>query len=276
MAIKEHQILPLFKQFIKDTSKGKRTKPNGERIKPQTVETYEVVYRHLVQVCQKRNYLLRVCEYQRLTKRERLSERIYWKKFERMFSDYLLNERKAHDNYTGHNYRTLKTFFHYLNNDKFLETGPYFRQFKVVRQEVPVTALSKEHLQLMIYDTAFEQKLPAHLQRTKDMFVFGSTCALRFSDLMLLNPMNIETVNGCFYLKTLSKKTSTMQSVKLPDYAIAIVEKYLQQKKKFLFPRIALANFNEQLKKLGERMELTHIIPINRSKLCVCAKVFKC
>lgn len=267
MAIKQYLLLPLFEQFIKDTTKGKRTKPNGERIKPETVDTYKYVQKLLIEFSIKCNFDLRVCEYQRLTKRERLSEKNYWKKFERLFTDYLLRERNAHDNYIGHNYRTLKTFFHYLNNDKLLDTGPYFKQFKVVRQQVPVTALSREHLLKLIHDKTFEQSLPAHLQRTKDMFIFGSTCTLRFSDLMLLKPINIEQVNGTWYLKMLTKKTKAMQSIKLPDYSVAIAQKYYSIRKKNLFPRITLVNFNAQVKKLGERLELTHHVPVNRSKM---------
>lgn len=266
MAIKEHLLLPLFEQFIKDTEKGKRTKSTGERIKPQTINTYRCVQRLLTIFCDQKNYTWRVCEYQRLTKREKLRERTYWKKFERHFTAFMLRERNAYDNYTGNTYKQLKTFFHYLNNEKLLDTGPYFRMFKIIRQEVPVTALTTEQLLRLIYDDEFEQSLPVHLQRTKDMFVFGSTCAFRFSDLLLLKPFNLQKVNGSWYVRIQSKKTQATQSIKLPEYAVAIAAKYYATDKKYLFPRIALRNYNLHLKQLGEKMGLTMLMVKNRSR----------
>ncbi len=261
-----YNLLALFNLFIKHSANGKRTKTSGERIKPQTIETYNNTYKLLQLFSLEQNFELRIKNYQRLPKRERLAEARYWKKFEREFTAYLHNQRNAHDNYTSAVYKHLKTFFNYLNKDRLIDTGPYYKQFKIVKQEVPVTALSREHLLKLIYDKEFKNKLPLHLQRTKDMFVFGCTTALRYSDLMLLKPLNIEQVNGAWYVKIQSKKTKAIQAVKLPGYAADIAMKHYSVKNKFLFPRLSLFNFNLQLKQIGEALGLTQPITKSRSR----------
>jgi len=132
----------------------------------------------------------------------------------------------------------------------------------VLKQDIPVTALTRNDLLKLIYDKDFHNSLPVNHQRTKDMFIFGCTSALRFSDLMLLKPWNIEQVNGTWYLKTISKKTKAEQTVKLPEYAVEIALRYRTPKARYLFPRIALVNFNEHLKQIGEQMGLTQ--PVNK------------
>ena len=47
MATKELSMIVLFEEFIKNSSKGKRLKPDGGRIKPQTVRNYEYVLKYL-------------------------------------------------------------------------------------------------------------------------------------------------------------------------------------------------------------------------------------
>ena len=51
----QKQILPLFKQFIKETETGKRLKKNGERIKPQSIENYKYVLNNLFNFQLKQN-----------------------------------------------------------------------------------------------------------------------------------------------------------------------------------------------------------------------------
>ncbi len=59
-----------------------------------------------------------------------------------------------------------------------------------------IITLTPEQLQFLIHDKLFEQALPDYLQKTKDIFVFGCTVALRVSDLMQLKPRNFEKTNG--------------------------------------------------------------------------------
>jgi len=269
MAKKEHDFISLFERFIRDTASGKRLKSSGERIKPETIKTYKVGLNLINRFVAQTDFKLRILEYNRLNKLERTAEAKYWKKFERCFTHYLLHQRKVFDNYISFIYKLIKAFFNYVNNDRLILTGPYYKQFKFVKQEIPVAALSKTDLLKLIYDKTFEQQLPSHLQRAKDMFVFGCICALRYSDLMLLRQFNFEKTDNDWYLKIISKKTLAKQTIKLPSYGVDILQHYLQMNDRFLFPRLALVNFNYYLKKIGEQMQLTHLVTKERSRLGV-------
>ena len=161
-----------------------------------------------------------------------------------------------HDNYVGFNIKVIRAFFRYLNEEKHINTGPFYKKFHVRNEEVQIITLTPEQLNLLIYDRDFEKQLN-YLQRTvKDIFVFGCTVALRYSDLMRIRNGNLHHVNGSIYLTVQSKKTDTLTRIKLPDYAIEIIKKY-RAKTKFLFPSLYLNTFNSNIKRIGEMADWT-------------------
>ncbi|MBK8659361.1 MAG: tyrosine-type recombinase/integrase [Bacteroidetes bacterium] len=257
MAIKEYELLPYFARYIRDTEKGRRTKTNGEKITPQTIRLYRITYGLLALFAEQGNIPLRFYDYNRLNKRERLAELKYWRRFETLFIKWLFTARGVHDNYAGAVIKQIKSFFKYLNEQCLLDTGPYYKSFKVLKCDVPVTALNQEILIKLIHDKTFHESLKPNIQRTKDIFVFGCTVALRFSDIRSLRPLNIEQTNGDWYIKTISRKTKTHTAIKLPDYIVEIVKRHYHHRSRYLFPLISLANFNKHLKTLGEAMQLT-------------------
>ena len=99
-------IVPLFKQFIRDTETGKRLKKNGERIKPDSIQNYHYVLQNLIQFSSYTNFELRICDASKLNKRELQSEKNYWKKFYQKFTDYLY-KKGCHDNYVGSNIKAV-------------------------------------------------------------------------------------------------------------------------------------------------------------------------
>ena len=130
---------------------------------------------------------------------------------------------------------------------------------------MPIITLSVEQLQFLIYDTIFEQQLSVALQRSKDLFVFGCTVALRFSDLVKLNKSNIRVTGGQHYLTVRSQKTSTDSLVKLPPYAVEILLRYSMQKKRLL-PLFNKVNLNKYIKLLLEQAGFTHIVCKTRER----------
>jgi integrase len=112
---------------------------------------------------------------------------------------------------------------------------------------------------------AFDNSLPEHLKTTKAIFVLGCTIGLRFSDLMNLKPKNLETVNGNVYIVNQSIKTNTYTRIKLPEYAVEIVQLYKKQQRTLL-PVISLNQFNKNLKQIGELAGWTHTVGKERSK----------
>ena len=103
------------------------------------------------------------------------------------------------------------------------------------------------------------------LQRIKDIFVFGCTTGLRYSDIFLLTNKNFEKQEDDWYLKIKSKKTKTFSFIKLPSYAVEIYQKYKSKSnKKPLFEPISLFNFNKHVKKIGKKAEFNAPIDVSR------------
>ena len=146
----------------------------------------------------------------------------------------------------------------WLNQEKFIQTGNYYKNFHVYAEEIPITTLSEQRFQFLLFSAQFDELLTDTQKLTRDIFIFGCSVALRFSDIMLLKIANIERRNDHFYLKTKSKKTGIPVFVKLPEYALTILNRYNGRTK--LFPNISLVHFNKSLKKnwRASRMERTY------------------
>lgn len=259
-------LVPLFKQFIRDTETGKRLKKNGERIQKGSIDNYRYTLRNLIGFEMATGFELRVCDTGKLNKRELQSEKNYWKKFYKKFTGYLY-KKGCFDNYVGANIKVIRVFLNYLKYDKDIYTGDFHKLLYVRKEEVDILVLSPEQLKFFIHDQAFEASLTPAQQRIKDVFVFGCTTGLRYSDIFLLTNTNFEQQEGHWYLKIKSKKTKTYSYVKLPVYAVDIYKKYKSKKgKPPVFTSISLFNFNKNLKVIGEKAGYTDSISMTREK----------
>jgi hypothetical protein len=81
-------LLTLFKQFIRESETGKRLKKNGERITKGSIENYKSTLKLLQKFSLNTGFELRICDASKLNKRELLSEKNYWKKFYKNFTEY--------------------------------------------------------------------------------------------------------------------------------------------------------------------------------------------
>lgn len=256
-----------FQTFIRDSETGKRLKKNGERIKQASVNNYKYVYRNLIEFEEATGFELRICDASRLTKREYLTEKNYWKKFYKKFTDYLY-KKGCYDNYVGQNVKVIRTFFNYLKNDKDFATGDFQRLFYVRKEEVDILVLSPDQLKFLIHNTEFESRLTPGLKRIKDIFIFGCTTGLRYSDIFLLTNKNFEYQGDSWYLKIKSKKTKTYSFIKLPEYGAKIYLKHRPRSvKKPIFDPLSLFNFNKSLKRLGALAEFTQPVNWHREQL---------
>ena len=272
---KTNDVIPLFKQFIKETETGKRLKKNGERIKSGSIDNYKYVLQNLIQFSSDANFELRICEANKLSKRELQSEKSYWKKFYQKFTEYLY-KKGCHDNYVGANIKVIRVFFNYLKNDKDFFTGDFQRLFYVRKEEIDIFVLSPEQLKFLIHDQEFETQLLKSELRVKDIFVFGCTTGLRYSDVFLLTNKNFEQQDGEWYLKLKSLKTKTFSYIKLPLYAIEVYQKYKSKNDRVpVFGKISLFNFNKTLKKVGEKAGFTSSVEVSREKQGKARKLIK-
>ncbi|MDR6302306.1 tyrosine-type recombinase/integrase [Mesonia maritima] len=260
-------IIPLFEQFIKESKNGKRLKKNGEQISEGTIKNYTYVLNNLRLFTNSTGIELRICDASRLNKRERLSEKNYWKKFYKKFTLFLY-KKGCHDNYVGITIKQIRTFLNWLKYDKDFNTGDYQKILYIRKEEINILVLSPEQLKFLIHDKEFNRFLSPAEKKVKDIFVFGCTTGLRFSDLFNLTSKNIEVQNGDYYLNIKSQKTKTSTGIKLPKYAVEIYQQYKPRSvKKNIFPKITLFIFNRTLKNIGKKAGFTSPISLTREQL---------
>ncbi|MFK7113989.1 tyrosine-type recombinase/integrase [Flavobacterium oreochromis] len=263
---KTQELIPLFKQFIRDSENGKRLKKNGERIKASSVESYRWVLQNLVQFSTENSFELRICSILKMNARELKSEKNYWKKFYTNFTEFMY-KKGCYDNYVGNNIKIIRVFFNWLKEEKDIYTGDFHKKFYVRKEQVDILVLSPEQLKFLIHDKEFEKQLTASQLKLKDIFVFGCTTGLRFSDMFALTSKNFEKTNDEWYLKLKSQKTKTYSFIKLPTYASAIYLKYKPTKANLpVFGEKWLSNFNRSLKRIGEMAGWTANVEISREK----------
>jgi integrase len=160
----------------------------------------------------------------------------------------LYDSKGYFDNYVGLVIKELRCFFNYIEMERRIPIGSYHKSFFVPKEEIPIIALSVEQLNYIIYDEAYNALLKQKKrEEIRDVFVFGCTVALRISDLLQLTVKNLVVQNNNYYLRVKSQKTATMTSIKLPDYAVALIKKY-EGKYATLLPEMTPQWFNSQLK----------------------------
>ena len=149
-----------------------------------------------------------------------------------------------------------------------ITTGIFYKNFYVCREDVPIVTLLPEQLQFLMNNISFEEQLDKSLQKAKDIFVFGCTVALRASDLFAVRFTDIECMGTCYYLPVKTIKTGIVVRIKLPAYAMAIIEKFKTGSKgrKTIFPPIPRTRFNNQLKAIAELAGWTNDTGRQRTK----------
>lgn len=261
---KDYDLLQLLQKFIGASRKGKRLQKNGKRLKEGTVDNYTYLYKLLSNFSSQKQFPLRIRSVSRLNSKDMLAEQNYWTKFYKKFSDYLYDDLDLYDNYVGMQSRYLRSFMNYLNNRLALNVGNFHQLFYTRNEEIQIVVLSPERLNYLIHARELEEKLPYRLQKIKDIFVFGCTVALRYSDLISLKPTNLELIGNTWYLNVLSKKTQTFTRVKLPGYAVIILEKY--KTKTSLLPYYHKVYLNRYIKELLEIVGWTEPFACTREK----------
>jgi integrase len=263
---KELDFFLLFKKFINATKKGKRLQPNGKRVSSGTSKNYDSLQKLLKKFCADKKMMLRLKPVAKLNKRELRIEKNYWKNFYLKFTNYLGNDCNHFDNSIGLCIKNLRVFFNFLNKDLLLGIGDFHLQFYVRKEDISIVTLMPEELNFFIYNQHFNTGLSPRLKEVRDFFVFGCTVALRFSDLELLNKTNLRVVNNNVYLVVRSQKVGADTSIKLPDYAVEILQRYKLKGGKLL-PHFNNSNLNKYLKILVELAGFIQPIGKRRDKL---------
>ncbi len=263
---KTRPLVPLFEQFISESKTGKRLKKDGSRLASGTIDNYTYALKNLVRFSETNEFELRICDVRKMTQRELTSEKNYWKKFYRKFTQFMY-KNGCYDNYVGNTLKQIRTFFLYLRHDKNIDVGVFYKLFYVRKESIEVLVLNPSQLKFLIHDQNFDTKLTMSEKRVKDIFVFGCSTGLRFSDIFRLTNRNIQKLNGSYYLTIKSKKTKTLSTIKLPTYAVEIIKKtHRTNAKKMLFTPISISSFNKKLKCIGEKANFTQPIDLVRER----------
>lgn len=178
----------------------------------------------------------------------------------------MLKTKGYYDQYAGSVFKTIKTFFNYLNNEKALPVGSFHKQFRLPVQKLTPVVLEPQQLQHLIINEEFHYSLPKYLQRTKDIFVFGCTVGLRFIDLMSLRKRDIQYTDRGNQIVFTTRKTNTEVKIPLPDYIMEIVNKYKRLAGKFILPRLSSTNMNKQVKMIIEKAGWVYNLPKIRNR----------
>jgi len=269
----EYELLDLLKKYIVGIKKGKHLQKNGNKIKASSQVNYKYLVGLLTKFSEQKQFTLRI-KTNIKTRKEHEDERKYWADFYKQFTDYLYFDLNHYDNYVGATIKLLKAFFNYLNTEAGMNTGNYYKKFFVTSEESEIIVLSPERINFLITNQELQNKLSDSLEKTKDVFVFGCTVGLRYSDLVQLTRANIEHFGSNIYFSVRSKKTQTYTKVKLPDYAIDILDKY-KLKNGRLLPYFNKVLLNKKIKELMEIAEFTEPVNKVRRKRGVPVNIYK-
>lgn len=192
----------------------------------------------------------------------------YWAEFYCQFTRYLFEEKGFYDNYVGQVCKNLKAFFNFLNEEKAISTQQFFKKFYVLKEEIPIICLLPEQLQFLICNSRFHESLSPSLQKSKMIFVFGCTVALRRGDLFAIKPTDLEQRKNDTYLCVKTRKTGQLVRIKLPSYAVEIAGWFSRQarNRSTLFPNIPPSRFNHHIKQIAELAGFTQPLSKSRNK----------
>ena len=252
----EARYFELYEQMLASMQGGKHNRTDGQRISKGTLKNYTALLNHMRAFAQTKKIELRLYNDIEITLRERAAANNYHARLYKHFTKYLYG-KGMYDNYIGLLIRLWRAFYNYLNKDLHMYVGNYHLQFFVPKDEIPVVALSKHQLFALMHDPEIDQKIKEYkLQDIRDIFVFGCTVALRYSDLKQLTKRHLQKKNDHYYLDVRASKTQIETRMRLPSYCTAIIEQHAL-KSPYLLPQITLQHFNRRLK------ELANLLPEN-------------
>lgn len=149
---------------------------------------------------------------------------------------------------------TIKTFLTYAKTQGIVISDKY-KEFKIKRESLEVVALTNEEFETLYYLDLSGNK---RLAQVRDVFCFGCTSGLRYSDLKQLRREHIKGDEIRFTVK----KTKENHSVPLTPYSKAILAKYEGRQKPL--PVISSQRMNDYVKELCEKAGINEPIEIVR------------
>lgn len=264
----------LLEDFINDSYYGVRLTKKGKRLNHNSIENYRYMALTLVEFTKRRRFRMRIYLFDNLTPSQREDAAKWYLRFYRKYTSFLYEDKGYFDNYVGSLIKHIRSFFHYLEKERDISIGNYLRYFHVLSEDIQIVALRPDQLQYVIHSHEFSGKLDDALSMVRDVFIFGCTVGLRFSDLMALSTKNLIVKNNNYYVSIRNKKTAVKTSIKLPPYAIDVVERY-KNKYPTLMPPFSLQIFNQKLKKMAKFLPEDYVLPKIRERRGIPVVIYK-
>jgi integrase len=175
-------------------------------------------------------------------------------KFFEDLRSYAFDTRKIEDNYFAKIVAVLKTFLNWAFDCDYLKDQVY-KKFKATEKETEVICLTLEEF-LALHSYEFKS---ARLQHVRDVFIFGCSTGLRFSDLISLKPSH---VNEDFIVKNI-QKTKEHIMIPLNKYSREIITRYADSPRSPL-PKVSHQKFNKYIKECCEQVGIDTPVTITR------------
>jgi site-specific recombinase XerD len=167
---------------------------------------------------------------------------------------YAFEKKKIGDNYFAKIIAVLKTFLNWASERDYIKSQD-FKKFKASERETEIICLTLEEF-LALYNHKFKSN---RLDRVRDVFVFGCSTGLRFSDLVSLQPSNIQ---GDFIVKNI-QKTKENGMIPLNKYSSGILAKYKDSVHEPL-PKVSAQKFNVYLKECCKEAGIDAAVTITK------------
>ena len=179
------------------------------------------------------------------------------------FIAWMMSNFGYQPNYIGCQTKHLKTFFSWCVNEKKLSFLNNHAKMQTINYQVDKIYLTQSEIHK--FKTV---ELLEHLDRVRDVFLFGCYTGLRHSDLYKLFDNNIIDANGTKIISFtpvksdsfFSKSRKKLQIALIPE-AVEILDKYQETHVKAL-PVISNQKMNEALKVIGEKALISDSIEV--------------
>lgn len=169
------------------------------------------------------------------------------------FVEYLETKKHYKLNNIGKHIKNLKRFLNEastpeINVNKF----SFYKRFKVVKEDADTIYLNEDELQ-SLYDLDLSNN--TRLERVRDLFLVGCWTGLRFSDFTTIHAKDITDE----FINIQTQKTGQKVVIPIHWTVKAIMNKYKDEFKNSLPPKISNQKFNLYLKEIGKKLEILNV-----------------
>ncbi len=173
-------------------------------------------------------------------------------------SDDYLTDGGLNDNTINKRFKSLKTFFRYLDESEIYTFKSAVRKFEVNLFPINLISLTESEVKALL---KFDFKLDS--ERTViDLFCLNCYLGLRFSDLYTLKEKDFPFVNGHYSLKKETQKTGEEVEIPIVPFALGILKKY-----NFDLPKFSNQYFNRALKEILKNHDLFNEAIVKKNRI---------